>query len=339
MSTHLLLFLALLAAPLRAAPLSSSYSDTAYTSDPAYLKGFSLKRDVFKAAEKLSKQGLKVLVAWDIDLTLGTPLTGPRRVSLASDPWWNEQVKALDAAFAAKYGSRKGPAGEALWPAAAEELYRLRFSRLVALNGTLHSGITLLPVESFVPKAIRKAQKAGVAMMAVTARGPEMEKATLQDLRGDLGVDFSSSAPGGYGFSLVAFRTGPAARPSLYRLGVLQTSGQNKGEQLIYVLKAAGYSPDVVFFVDDTVKNARDMAEALGKAGVPYRVFRYGHEDERAREYSAPGSPRPCEAQAELEAFRKTGSFPADADVKGADCAAARSFELIYGSSVPADGN
>ncbi|MDA8132085.1 MAG: DUF2608 domain-containing protein [Elusimicrobia bacterium] len=339
MSYSLLLSLALLSAPLRAEPPASLYADTANTTDPAYIKDFSLKRDVFKAATRLSRQGLKVLVAWDIDLTLGTPLSGNRRVSLASDPWWNEQVKALDAAFAEKYGPRKGPDGSPLWPAEAEALYRSRFSRLVALNGTLHAGITLLPVESFVPKAIKKAQRAGVAMMAVTARGPEMEKATLQDLRGDLGVDFSSSAPGGYGFALQGFRVGPAARPSLYRLGVLQTAGQNKGEQLLYVLKEAGYSPDIVFFVDDTEKNARDMAAALGKAGVPYRVFRYGYEDERAREYSAPGSLRPCEAQAELEAFRKTGTFPVDAEAGNAACAAPRGFELIYGSTAPADGN
>ncbi len=314
----------------------ASYVDTANRADPAYVKDFKLRRDVFEAAEALKAQGLNVLVAWDIDLTLGTPLSPRYRLSLGSDPWWNEQVKALEDAFTARYGPRKAPEGKPSWTPEVQAAYSARFGQLISLNSALHARISLRPVETFVPEAVKKAQAAGVNMMAVTARGPEMEQATMQDLNSDIGVNFSSSAPGGGGFAMDGFRINEKARPSLYRNGVLQTSGQNKGEQLLYVLAAAGYKPDIVFFIDDTEKNARDVFAALQKAGIPARVVRYGHEDGRARAYAAPGSAQPCQAQAELESFREKGYFPADSGVKNARCDAAVSFALIYGSTAPA---
>lgn len=338
------IFLLLLAAVLpagaqpapKASPLAPAYHDTGNPADPAYLKGFSLKRDVFAAALALHKKGLKVLLAWDIDLTLGTPLAPGARVSLGSDPWWNEQSEALLKTFTAAHGQRKDKEGRLLWSPGTQAGYDARFARLIALNAKLHEQIALKPVEAFVPGAIKKAQAAGLPMLAVTARGPEMEAATLQDLKGDLGIDFSPTAPGGPGFALEGFKVSEKARPSLYRGGVLLTSGQNKGEQLLHLLKAAAFTPDIVFFVDDSEKNARAVAEALEAAALPARVFRYGKEDPRVKAYFE--GPQPCVAQAQLRAFAASGRIPPDSAVKAPACDAAENFRLIYGSSAPAAG-
>ncbi len=326
-------------APAPSARAESSCVDTANTAAPEYVNGFSLRRDVFSRAMALERQGLKVLVAWDIDLTLGTPLHPGSRVSLGSDPWWNEQTEALVKVFTTAYGPRKDAGGKLLWTAEAQSLYDARYAQLIQLNNTLHEQIALEPVEAFVPYAIRQAQAEGVAMMAVTSRGPDMEGATLQDLAVDVGVDFSRSAPGGSGFLMVNFRINEKARLSTYRKGVLQTSGQNKGEQLLYVFSAAGYRPDVVFFMDDTVKNTRDVFLALKNAGIAVHTVRYGFEDPRVEEYRAEGSPQPCVAQAQLRAFRQTGRFPPDAGVSGAKCDFAQNLNLIYGTEAPAAAN
>ncbi len=318
----------------KASPLVPAYYDTGNPADPAYLKGFSLKRDVFGAALALQKKGLKVLLAWDIDLTLGTPLAPGARVSLGSDPWWNEQSEALLKSFTDAYGPRKSKDGKALWPAEAQARYDASFSRLVALNAKLHEQIALKPVEAFVPGAIKKAQRAGLPMLALTARGPEMEAATLQDLGQDLGIDFSPTAPGGPDFALRDFKAAEGARPSLYLKGVLMTSGQNKGDQLLALLKAAGFAPNLVFFVDDSEKNTRAVAAALKAAGLPARVFRYGKEDPRVRAYFS--GPQPCVAQTQLRTFAASGRLPPDAGIKNPACDAAENFRLIYGSTAPA---
>ncbi|MCM2267957.1 MAG: DUF2608 domain-containing protein [Elusimicrobiales bacterium] len=330
---------ALLQGPLRAAEAGpkTAYYDTGNPSDPAYLKGFDLRRDVFYEAVKLKDLGLKVLVAWDIDLTLGTPLNPAGRVSVGSDPWWNEQSDLLTKAFTGAYGPRKSAEGELLWTPEVQARYDARFGQLVQLNSRLHEKIALRPVEKFVPTAIKKAQAAGVAMLAVTARGPEMEQATLQDLKEDIGVDFSRSAPGGPGFSLDSFKLTEKARPAAYRNGVLQTSGQNKGDYLLHIFAATGYKPDAVFFVDDAARNTKDVFTALKNAGIPVRVFRYGHEDPRVEAYRA--GAQPCVAQAQLEAFRRTGALPPDAKIRGARCDAERNFYLIYNSTAPAAGD
>ena len=337
--THRQISLGAAASPALSVRAEFSSVDTANAADPDYMNGFNLRRDVFSRALALQRQGLKVLVAWDIDLTLGTPLHPGSRVSLGSDPWWNEQSDALMKVFTAAYGPRKDAGGKLLWPTAVQSLYDARYAQLIQLNNALHEQIAIEPVEAFVPYAIKQAQAAGVAMMAVTSRGPDMEGATQQDLAVDVEVDFSRSAPGGPGFSMVNFKINEKARLSTYRKGVLQTSGQNKGEQLLYVFSAAGYRPDVVFFIDDTVKNTKDVFLALKSADIAVHTVRYGSEDPRVEEYRAAGSQQPCVAQAQLRAFRQTGRFPPDAGVNGAKCDFSQNLNLIYGTEAPSAAN
>lgn|GEM_PF-6590914 len=73
------------------------------------------------------------------------------------------------------------------------------------------------------------------------------------------------------------------------------------------------------------------------KFGIPARVVRYGFEDRAAGEYSAPGSSRPCVAQAQLAVFRRAGIVPPDTRISGADCDEALNFSLIYGTGLPAE--
>lgn len=323
-------------APALASRAESSYIDTANTADPNYVAWFNMRRDIFASAAWLKNQGREVLVAWDIDLTLGTPLAPAVKTSLGSDPWWTEQSAALMKAFTDSYGPRKDAEGKLLWAAATQAHYDSHYGQLLQLNNAIHDRMTLVPVETYVPGAIREAQRAGVAMMAVTSRGPDMEAATQQDVSGDLGLYFSLTSPGGASFSMVNFKVNEKARPSTYRRGVLQTSGQGKGEQMLYVFRAAGYAPDVVFFLDDTAKNTKDVFLALRNAGIETHVVRYGYEDARVQEYSEPGSLQPCIAQAQLAAFRASGRFPKDSGVRDARCDAAKNFSLIYGSGAPA---
>ncbi|MDX6770384.1 MAG: DUF2608 domain-containing protein [Elusimicrobiota bacterium] len=128
------------------------------------------------------------------------------------------------------------------------------------------------PVEATTPSIVEKTQKAGFAVMALTARGPEDAAATRRQFK-DAGYDLSRSAP--------------KARHPGYVDGVLFVGdGPDKGKALVAFLSAAKVKPARVVFVDDKPHHAKNVDAALTAAGIPCVAFRYGATDAKVRAFN-----------------------------------------------------
>ena len=180
------------------------------------------------------------LLVMDIDNTTLEPVG-----TLGSDQWYYYQVKVV--------GEDK--AGE-LW------------------TKTL-PGVKVKPVEPTTVDFLRSAQKRGVKVMALTARGVEDAAATFAQLK-SIGVDYSATAP--------VKRELKTANKGLYKNGVFfQGEGPSKGETLLAFLKDNKLKPERVVFVDDKVKHATSVEKVLREAGVPVISFRYGATDAKVK--------------------------------------------------------
>lgn len=181
------------------------------------------------------------LLVFDIDNTLVEPLG-----NIGSDQWYYYLVKAIardDKTLTADAAETK--AGD-IW------------------TKTLKT-VTVQPVEAITPALIREQQKLGLTVMALTARGPEDEAATLRQLK-DLGYDLNAR--------------------TIVKNGVVLMGDGDKGAVLLDVMKKAGYKPKRVVFVDDKLKNVKAVDAALTAAGVPVLCFRYGATDAKVRAFN-----------------------------------------------------
>ncbi len=186
------------------------------------------------------------LLVFDVDNTLLGPVG-----NLYSDQWAYYAEKAFK-----RDGLSEEEAGKKLGEIWTEGLKRSKVK----------------PVENTTPAIVAKAQKAGYAVMALTARGPEDAPATRRQFK-DAGYDLS--------------RSGPKSRAAGYDNGVLFVGdGPDKGKALVAFLAAAKLKPARVVFVDDKPHHAKNVDAALTAAGIPCVAFRYGAADAKVRAFN-----------------------------------------------------
>lgn len=210
-------------------------------------------REIASMAEIVPSLATGTLVVFDIDNTLVEPVG-----NIGSDQWYSYLVKAVsrdDAGLTPEQAEAK--AGEA-W---AKSL----------------AAVKVKPVEALTPGLIADAQKRGLRVMALTARGPEDAAATYAQLKA-VGVDLPNKT-----VSPMELRPAPG---TLYARGVLFAADRNKGELLVGFLKQLALRPAAVVFADDKLHHAKNVDAALAAAGIPAVSFRYGAADAKVKAFN-----------------------------------------------------
>lgn len=125
--------------------------------------------------------------------------------------------------------------------------------------------VAVRAVEDSTPFIASGLQQRGVTVMALTARGPEDEADTLRQFK-TLGYDLT--------------------KRTLVKNGIVLMGDGDKGAVLLETMKKAGYKPKRVIFVDDKLKNVKNVDAALTAAGVPVLCFRYGATDAKVAAFN-----------------------------------------------------
>tara|TARA_R110002167_G_scaffold356863_2_gene572064 strand:- start:1366 stop:2256 length:891 start_codon:yes stop_codon:yes gene_type:complete len=216
----------------------------------------SAKLETIRHISGLSKYVQKVvnkngsehtLLVFDDDDTL---LKMPQ--ALGSVGWWNWQSKLL---------AENPQSGD---------LVSDNFNGLLQVQVLLDSVSNMDLVSNKTPVLLKNWQKSGITTMVLSARGPDMDNATLRQLSVfDLSQGFknhglkmrngSTSLPGSF------YPCGNSSmRPVSYENGVYNGSGQNKGVLLRCLLDRAGKTKKYtsIILIDDTLKNDQQFVEA-----------------------------------------------------------------------------
>ncbi len=240
--------------------------------------------NIKEAAKKINALGEKygvdnVVVTFDIDCTLLTQAD-----NFGSDIWWNWQSGLFSNDKDSPY------------------LVSKDFATLLKTQRMILAYTKCYPTEENFPEVIKQLQKAGFAVIALTARGPEGRDLTEEQLK-DCGFDFSNNTlssgfPGEYlpynvntpeKYGLTAedinnFNLKPPRAVSFWN-GIMMVSGQNKGIMLKTLVHKVGKKFKAVVLVDDGKKNTDDMYNVYKASQIDVNTFRYSYDDAIKRQF------------------------------------------------------
>lgn len=211
---------------------------------------------------------------------------------------------------------------------------------LGAAQATLYRVLPMRLTQPDACEVVGRLQDVGYACIALTSRGPVNADATTRELARN-GISFASSAIETHGLVEGAEFTwsctdlealspedvarcdgeGKIARSTLWKDGILMTSGAHKGAALRLLLSKAVHKPSHVLFVDDTLRHSLGMRRAFAsQPDVSVHTFWYTREHDRVRAFYA--SPLAISATyAEWEAaadWRRWVSWPGPKELSGA---------------------
>lgn len=224
--------------------------------------------DALNLANQLGRD--RLLVVFDIDNTLLAMEQG-----LGADQWydWQKDLSSKDACNPQNVGNR------------------------FAVQGALYYASAMRPTQLDAADRVKAIQAAGIAVIALTSRGPDYRLQTFRELRRN-DYDFTFSAIGPQGGYDEPFAPVDGGRESRYEDGVFLTAGQHKGEMLHALLQKTGTGlPDVIVMADDKQKNLDAVKETFGELGVPVHAWRYTGEDQNVADFN------PDTAHAEWQAI------------------------------------
>ena len=217
-----------------------------------------ITNDALELYEHTGKDGL--LVVFDIDNTILAMEQG-----LGADQWyeWQKELDSVDKCNTQNVGNRFAAQGA---------LYFVSAMRTTQQDGS---------------EQIRALQEKGLAVIALTSRGPDFQLATFRELRRNE-FSFTHSAIGPAGETYDPFIPVENGRLSLYQDGVFLTAGQHKGEMLFALLEKTGSKlPSVIVMVDDKQKNLDAVKETFSALGVPVHTWRYTGEDANVESFDS----------------------------------------------------
>lgn len=118
-------------------------------------------------------------------------------------------------------------------------------------------------------------------LMALTSRSPDYRGGTERELK-RAGFNFKNAHLLTTSNALAyAFFDGKSTRAVSYQNGIVMSTGLNKGEVLIDLLKRIDRQYSAIFFVDDSRKNVVDMEKAWQDRSTDVRIFHYTGVDKR----------------------------------------------------------
>lgn len=160
-------------------------------------------------------------------------------------------------------------------------------------------------MEDEMPGLIAELQARGVAVVAVTARHPDLSEITLRQLA-DLGIDLRQSQFPAQ--NLKGFRLPELSNAFLFSGGVAFTDGSPKGMVLSALLEKTGFAPQHVIAIDDRIHHVHTFTEALLTLQIPGRVIHY------LRALEEPFEPELADLQ--FAHFKATGVILSNAQAK-----------------------
>lgn len=199
------------------------------------------------------KNPTQVLLALDDDDTLTMmPCPSPSHCQYLGGPvWFNWQSKL---------------------PASSPDRIWKTFPQLLKIANFLYTASNMVIDDPAIPGTIKTANKLGVRTMVITDRGYSMNNATEKQFTHDHILSLIEknaiktptdhiSIPGFY-FPQKWGKDAP--RRIAYVHGVLYDAGQNKGEMIKQFLVKTQTTKKIhtIIFVDDTLKNVKDVAAA-----------------------------------------------------------------------------
>lgn len=146
------------------------------------------------------------------------------------------------------------------------------FPDLIAINGLIFNMSKMPLDDSAIPDALQTANGLGMHVVVASARGDDMMNVTERQFHEDhilkLIEKNAIKTPSGHisfpGTYLPTPWNKNAVRPILYMHGILYLSGQNKGMMMRQFLQKTEQTQSirVIIFVDDTMQNVKDVANA-----------------------------------------------------------------------------
>jgi len=214
--------------------------------------------DTLMLAEKTGKEN--ILVVFDIDNTILAMEQG-----LGSDQWyeWQKELSKESQCSPQYVGDR------------------------FAVQGAIYFASAMRPTQENGTDQVKAIQDLGVAVIALTSRGPVFQLQTFRELRrNNFNFSYTAIGPvGGYDEQFIPVEDG---RASLYEDGVFMTAGQHKGQMLSVLLQKTGARmPGVIVMVDDKQKNLDAVKETFSALNVPVHAWRYTGEDRNVREFNS----------------------------------------------------
>jgi hypothetical protein len=226
------------------------------------------------------KYGIEnVIVTFDIDCTLLTQAD-----NFGSDIWWDWQSDLFANHQDSPY------------------LISKDFGTLLSTQRMIQSYTKCYPTEENFPDVIKKLQKDGFTVIALTARGPEGRDLTETQLN-ECGFNFNNDSlsrgfPGTYlpynvnepekdgitGEEVTNFKLKSPRAVSFFN-GIMMVSGQNKGIMLKSLLHKTGKKFKAIVLVDDGKKNTDNMYTVYKASDVDVNSFRYSYDDAIKRQF------------------------------------------------------
>lgn len=154
------------------------------------------------------------------------------------------------------------------------------FEKTLHLWRELQPIIPVKPVEDHVVTLIHSLQQKNISIIALTTRSPFIAKTTMHHLT-SIGITFSKSHPV---TRQLNFDYLPIT--ALYEEGILFCGDNKKGTVLKILLDAMPQKPTKIVFIDDKKKYLECVEKTTQELGIPFVGLRYGHLDEKVKNFS-----------------------------------------------------
>jgi hypothetical protein len=227
-----------------------------------------------------TKYGVEnVIVTFDIDCTLLTQAD-----NFGSDIWYDWQSDLFK-------NKKDSPF-----------LVSKEFGKMLFYQRMIQSFTKCYPTEENFPEVVKKLQKDGFTVIALTARGPEGRDLTEAQLNA-CEFNFNDNSlsegfPGEYlpyklddpkkygitGEEVTNFNLQPPRAVSFFN-GIMMVSGQNKGIMLKTLLHKTGKTFRAIVLVDDGKKNTDNMYSVYKASDVDVNTYRYSYDDALKRQF------------------------------------------------------
>lgn len=209
--------------------------------------------EIHQLKEAMSTVTSDTLLVFDLDNTLFEPVQ-----ALGSDQWFNYHLRHLIE-------------GEKLTEDQA-------FDRTIPLWTQIQMVSEVQLIETATPGLIRQKQNAGIKIMGLTARPVELSERTRQQLK-SVDIDLSEKAFQGNDVVVNGFKG------AKYTQGILFNGKNNKGKVLKAFLEQIQLRPLQIVFVDDRIKNVKNLDDAFSGTQINLLAYRYGALDEKVRRF------------------------------------------------------
>lgn len=144
--------------------------------------------------------------------------------------------------------------------------------RVIELWHAIQSITPIIPIEGEITsKTVQQSQKLAPTI-AMTTRSHQISATTIHQLQ-SLGIDFSKNPLTYHGMWV------PSAKEALYTKGILFTSAYSKGVALSQLIKASGYTPKRIIFINDKQSHIEDTISVEEELGIEFIGLRYALSD------------------------------------------------------------